>query len=176
MPEPELPPTADQPDNLGSLEANLESRRVKLGRIHERGIDPYPPRFERNCTATEAIARFEAAETANRLGSADPVVLAGRITSMRVMGRAAFLDLRDASGTVQAMLRQNVLGDDYSLLPDLDIGDFLGVSGNMMRTRTGQPTVEATTITILAKGMRPFRRSGTACATWKPVTASATWT
>ena len=156
MPEPELPPTADQPDNLGSLEANLESRRVKLGRIHERGIDPYPPRFERNCTATEAIARFEAAETANRLGSADPVVLAGRITSMRVMGRAAFLDLRDASGTVQAMLRQNVLGDDYSLLPDLDIGDFLGVSGNMMRTRTGQPTVEATTITMLAKGMRPL--------------------
>ena len=156
MPEPAEPPPTDQPDNPGSLRANLESRRGKLARIRERGIDPYPPRFQRSCTAAAAIARFEAAEAANRLGHAADLNVAGRVVSMRVMGRAAFLDLRDASGVVQAMLRRNVLGDDYALLHDLDLGDFLGVGGNMMRTRTGQPTIAARSLTILAKGMRPL--------------------
>ena len=156
------PAAADPADhNLGSLEANLESRRAKLERIRARGIDPYPPRFRRTATAAAAIARFEADEAAGRgddagVDNAAVIQLAGRITSMRVMGRAAFLDLRDGSGVVQAMLRQNVLGADYALLPDLDLGDFLGVSGRMMRTRTGQPTIEAQSLTILAKGMRPL--------------------
>ncbi len=156
MPEHDEPPPPDQAENLGSLQANLESRRAKLARLRERGIDPYPPRFERSCTASEAIAQFETDEAAGKLDTALPVQLAGRITSMRVMGRASFLDLRDGSGAVQAMLRQNVLGDAYNLLTDLDLGDFLGVSGNMMRTRTGQVTVEAQSVTILAKGMRPL--------------------
>ena len=156
MPEQNPKPDTDSEANPGSLEANLESRRSKLDRIRQRGIDPYPPRFERDCTAAVAIARFEAAESDGALESVESISVAGRIVSMRVMGRAAFLDLRDASGVVQAMLRQNVLGEDYSLLQDLDLGDFLGVSGNMMRTRTGQPTIEAHSLTILAKGMRPL--------------------
>ena len=160
-PDASPPPAADAAaDNLGSLQANLESRRAKLARIRERGIDPYPPRFRRSASAAAAIARFEADEADgldDAAGSDAAVIqLAGRITSMRVMGRAAFLDLRDASGVVQAMLRQNVLGADYELLSDLDLGDFLGVSGRMMRTRTGQPTIEAQSLTILAKGMRPL--------------------
>ena len=151
------PNSSDDPqEHLGSLEANLESRRAKLERIRQRGVDPYPPRFERSCTATEAIARFEAEESAGSSENVDNLSVAGRIVSMRVMGRAAFLDVRDSSGIVQAMLRQNVLQDDYAVLQDLDLGDFLGVSGNMMRTRTGQPTIEAHSLTILAKGMRPL--------------------
>ena len=149
-------PPPEQPDNLGSLQANLESRRGKLARIRERGIDPYPRRFRRDCAAADAVARFEAAAAA---GQPDDVVnlnVAGRVVAMRVMGRAAFLDLRDSSGVLQAMLRRNVLGADYDLLSDLDVGDFLGVSGDMIRTRTGQPTIEAKSLTLLAKGMRPL--------------------
>ena len=97
-------------ENLGSLQANLESRRAKLQRIRERGIDPYPPRFQRSCTADEAIKLFEAAETEETPENANGISVAGRVVSMRVMGRAAFLDLRDSSGVVQAMLRQNVPG------------------------------------------------------------------
>ena len=156
MPETSEPPPPEREDNLGSLEANLASRRAKLSRIRERGIDPYPPRVQRDCTAAEAVARFEEAETAGQTESVAGLHLAGRIVSMRVMGRAAFLDLRDASGVVQAMFRQNVLGDEYALLQDLDLGDFLGVTGDMMRTRTGQATIEAHSLTILAKGMRPL--------------------
>lgn len=143
-------------ENPGSLQANLASRRAKLERIRQRGVDPYPPRFQRTRTADEAIRRFEAAEADAEIDRTGGISVAGRIVSMRVMGRAAFLDLRDSSGVVQAMLRQNVLGDAYAVVQDLDLGDFLGVDGDMMRTRTGQPTIEAHSLTILAKGMRPL--------------------
>ena len=156
MPDQHEPSPPDTADNLSSLQANLESRRAKLERIRERGIDPYPPRFHRTTAAAEAIALFEAAESEGQPDAARDLTIAGRIVSMRVMGRAAFLDLRDGSGSVQALLRQNVLGDDFALLADLDLGDFLGVAGNMLRTRTGQPTLEAHSLTILAKGMRPL--------------------
>ena len=107
--------------------------------------------------AAAAIAEFEASEQLAK-GDADTPLLAvaGRIVSLRAMGRASFLDLRDGSGTIQALLRQNVLGEDYALLEDLDLGDFLGVFGTMMRTRTGQPTIEAHQITLLSKGLRPL--------------------
>ena len=158
MSEQNLDSFNDPEANFGSLEANLESRKAKLGRLRQRGIDPYPPRFHRNFTAAEAIERFEIAESAGDMADVENVSVAGRIVSMRVMGRAAFLDLRDSSGVLvlQAMLRQNVLGDGFALLPDLDLGDFLGVTGNMIRTRTGQPTIEAHSLTVLAKGMRPL--------------------
>ena len=150
MPESNSPTEPDITENLGSLEANLESRRAKLDRMRQRGVEPYPPRFERSCTTATAIASFEAAESAGELEQVANLSVAGRIVSMRVMGRAAFLDLRDSSGVLQAMLRQNVLGEEYGLLQDLDLGDFLGVTGAMMRTRTGQATIEAQSLTVLA--------------------------
>ena len=139
----------------------LGSRQAKLDRLRERGIDPYPPRFNRTATASDAIAAFEALEGNDSpvpdsdLNAAE-VALAGRITSMRVMGRAAFLDVRDGSGVIQALLRENVLGSEYEILKDLDLGDFIGVNGGLIRTRTGQVTVDTQKITILSKGMRPL--------------------
>ena len=139
----------------------LGSRQAKLDRLRERGIDPYPPRFNRTATASDAIAAFELLEgndsptTDSDLNTAE-VALAGRITSMRVMGRAAFLDVRDGSGVIQALLRENVLGAEYEILKDLDLGDFIGVNGCLIRTRTGQVTVDTQKIAILSKGMRPL--------------------
>ena len=75
---------------------------------------------------------------------------------MRTMGKAAFLDLQDASGSIQALLRQNNLEDGFDLLKNLDIGDHLGVRGNLIRTRTGQVTIDALELTVTAKGMRPL--------------------
>ncbi|GIT69329.1 MAG: hypothetical protein Ct9H300mP27_04330 [Chloroflexota bacterium] len=71
------------------------------------------------------------------------VIVSGRIISLRGMGRASFLDLRDGSGTIQVLLRENVLEQAYGLLENLDLGDFLEVIGPVMRTRTGQVTIEA---------------------------------
>ena len=135
----------------------LGSRKLKLDRLRQRGVDPYPPRFRRTGAAADAIAEFEASEN-DAVSETTPqaVALAGRITSMRGMGRATFLDLRDGSGTVQVLLRQNILNEEYELLKDLDIGDFVGVGGGMMRTRTGQVTVDVREVCLLAKGMRPL--------------------
>ncbi len=138
-------------------EGLLGSRKAKLDRLRQRGIDPYPPRFPRTSDAATAIARFEGSEGCDSATSAsNDLSLAGRIMSMRNMGRAAFLDLRDGSGVIQALLRQNVLGESFELLKDLDLGDFLGVSGHMIRTRTGQVTIEAHELTLLSKGMQPL--------------------
>ncbi|MCH7736407.1 MAG: lysine--tRNA ligase [Chloroflexi bacterium] len=142
---------ADREDTL------LENRAAKLERIRAKGLDPYPARFRRSFDAATATSLFE------ELEQNDPpdeklqnVSLAGRITSMRTMGKAAFLDLQDSSGVIQALLRKNNLEDGFDLLKDLDIGDHLGVRGNLIRTRTGQVTIEAMELTVTAKGMRPL--------------------
>ena len=135
----------------------LDSRQAKLDRLRQRGIDPYPPRVERTCEAAAAIARFEAVERGDEPESAaKDLTVAGRIMSVRVMGRAAFLDLRDSSGTIQVLLRQNVLGEQFDLIKDLDVGDHLAVKGSLMRTRTGQATIDAQVLTLATKGMRPL--------------------
>ena len=142
---------ADREDTL------LENRVTKLARIRANGLDPYPARFHRTFDCATATALFEELEETDppdeRLQN---VSLAGRITSMRTMGKAAFLDLQDASGSIQALLRQNNLEDGFDLLKDLDIGDHLGVRGNLIRTRTGQVTIDALELTVTAKGMRPL--------------------
>lgn len=135
----------------------LASRYSKLDHLRQSGIDPYPPRFVRTCDNAAATAMFEAVESDDTPETTTPSIsLGGRIMSMRVMGRAAFLDIRDGSGTIQALLRENVLGDAYGLLKDLDLGDHLGVSGPVIRTRTGQVTIEAHELTITSKGMKPL--------------------
>ena len=135
----------------------MENRVTKLARIRANGLDPYPARFHRTFNSATATALFEELEETDppdeRLQN---VSLAGRITSMRTMGKAAFLDLQDASGSIQALLRQNNLEDGFDLLKNLDIGDHLGVRGNLIRTRTGQVTIDALELTVTAKGMRPL--------------------
>jgi lysyl-tRNA synthetase class 2 len=129
-------------------------RLAKLQRLRERGIDPYPAHLERTHTAAEAVAEFTAAETR----SADPpvVTVAGRITGRRGMGRLVFLDLRDGTGRIQVSVARDAVGDEqFDLLDDLDLGDYLGVQGETFRTRTGEPTVRARTLTVLSKAILP---------------------
>jgi lysyl-tRNA synthetase class 2 len=71
------------------------------------------------------------------------------------MGKAAFLDIRDGTGQIQGYLQRDVLGDSYDLLKELDLGDFLGVRGKLTRTRRGEPSVAAQSITLLGKALRP---------------------
>ena len=135
----------------------LRNRKEKLEHIRQLGLDPFPPRYQRTSTALDAVALFREEEERHGEGARTaPMSVAGRIMSMRVMGKAAFLDLRDGSGKIQAHLRRDVLGEEYQLVKDLDLGDFLGVSGALFRTRTGEITVEAQQLTILAKSLRPL--------------------
>jgi len=142
---------ADQEDTL------LSNRAAKLERMRADGIDPYPARFHRTCDAATASALFETVERGEQPDDKlENLSLAGRIVSMRTMGKAAFLDLQDASGRIQALLRQNNLNEGFDLLKNLDLGDHLGVRGNLIRTRTGEITIDALELTVTAKGMRPL--------------------
>jgi len=127
-------------------------RREKLEKIRSNGIDPYPARVQRSHNAKEAVELLDRSSDAQEI-----VSVVGRVTAMRRMGRASFLDLKDGSGRIQAYLKQETLGvEDYDrLLHTIDLGDFLGVKGSLFRTKTGEPTIEATVVTVLAKALRP---------------------
>ena len=135
----------------------VKVRLEKLERIRARGIDPYPHRFDRTHTTREAVSLFEERERADGPGAAtEPVTVAGRMVGFRDMGRASFADLLDGHGRIQLMLRSNNLGDAYGLVADLDIGDWLGASGPVMRTRRGEVTVDVRELTVLCKSLRPL--------------------
>jgi lysyl-tRNA synthetase class 2 len=132
----------------------MAGRLAKAQRLRERGLDPYPARVERTHTTAQAVAELREVEA--RGGEPPQVVVAGRVTNVRRMGRASFLDLRDGSGRVQVYVRRDTVGEEgYALLDDLDLGDFLAAAGPMFRTRTGEPTVEAWALTFLAKAILP---------------------
>ena len=125
-----------------------QARLEKLEKLRAEGVDPYPPRFHRTHTIQDA---------GSLEGKDAPCRLAGRITAQRGMGKASFMDIRDGTGKVQVLLRQNVLGPDkFGGLKALDLGDFLGVEGKVIRTRTGELTVEAHDFVLLAKALQPL--------------------
>ncbi len=139
------------------LDELFQVRLDKLERLRSRGVDPYPGNYARSHTSQEATAHFEATEmSGDDQGQSDEVSVAGRVTAVRGMGRASFVDLLDGSGKIQAMLRRDGLGEAYELLDDLDIGDWLGVTGPLFRTRTGEITVNVAGLTMLCKSLRPL--------------------
>ncbi len=134
----------------------IQLRREKLARLRARGIDPYPARVERTHTAAEAAAAYKQWEMAGSMDDPPSVSVTGRITASRDMGKSTFIDVRDGSERIQCFIKQNIVGEDaYAGLADLDLGDFIGVSGPLMRTRAGEVSIEARAITALAKALRP---------------------
>lgn len=138
----------------------IQSRRAKLARLIERGVDPYPRAYDRTHTSAQAIALFQDAEARQTDGEPPPayeVAVAGRMTAFRGMGRASFADILDGEGRIQALFRRNALGaDQYAMLSDLDVGDWIGVRGTLFRTRTGEITIAAADFTLLCKSLRPL--------------------
>ena len=126
-------------------------RKEKLERLRSRGVDPYPARVQRTHTAQEAVALVDSSSTAGI------VTVAGRVTAARHMGKATFLDLRDGSGRIQIYVKQESVGvEPYQmLLHEIDLGDFLGATGTLFRTKTGEATIEAQQLSLLTKALRP---------------------
>jgi len=139
-------------------EERIEQPRLeKLSRLVNRGLDPYPHKFHRSHTAGEATRLFLELIEKDPSATMPGVSLAGRVTAARFMGKAAFFDIRDGSGKIQVFFRLDSLGDDkYDLLHEFDLGDFMGASGRVFKTRSGEVTLEAADFTILAKSLRPM--------------------
>ena len=135
---------------MARIDGITEQRREKLRKIRSLGIDPFPHRYHRSHTNKEAIAHFQ------RDDCAPQVSLAGRIMAFRTMGKATFIDVRDSSGKIQAYFRSNLLGDKYELLKEFDIGDIIGMSGEMFRTHSGEVTLKVNDFVILSKSLQPL--------------------
>ncbi len=132
----------------------MAQRVAKLDQLRELGMPPYPTRAHRTHTAEQATAIVEALPEGTDEAEGTTVTVAGRVVARRDMGRAAFVDLLDGSGRIQVLFRKNQLPEElFTALKLIDLGDFIGVTGTPMRTRTGQPTVGATSWVMLAKAL-----------------------
>ncbi|MHB1481487.1 MAG: lysine--tRNA ligase [Bellilinea sp.] len=142
--------------------SDLEKVRLeKINALRGMGIEPFPTRANPTHSAREAITAFEATEAGGEGDTPVPVVavtLAGRLRSMRVMGKITFAHIEDGSGRVQLFMRVNELGEDgMKLFADyFDLGDFIEATGEMFRTRTGEVTLRVSSFRMLAKSLSPL--------------------
>jgi lysyl-tRNA synthetase class 2 len=134
----------------------VQVRCQKLADLQAAGQDPFAiTKFEQD--AYSADLKEEFAALPNETDSGKQVALAGRLMSKRVMGKASFAHLRDNKGDIQLYVRRDELGDEaYAAFKKLDIGDIVGVNGEVFRTKTGELSVRAERITLLAKSLRPL--------------------
>lgn len=143
MPDPEDRPAVEQ------------VRREKLARLRAAGIDTFPVGFTRTHTLAEVAKGWKALAAGEESGEA--VRVAGRIVLKRSLGKLAFWTLRHGDEELQVMLTAQSLGQDaFERALDLDIGDWVGVHGEVVRTKRGELSVKAANIEVLAKALRPL--------------------
>jgi lysyl-tRNA synthetase class 2 len=128
----------------------MKRRREELGHLRSAGVDPYPYAFERTAEAQAILDQY------NDGMPEWTVSVAGRIMSMRRMGKASFAHLLDTTGRIQVYLKKDDLGEAYDHFKLLDIGDIIGVEGYVFRTKTGEVSVHARRYILLSKSLRPL--------------------
>ena len=138
-------PTAEE------LSEVLRVRREKLTALQQAGNDPFAQtRFDRTVYAQQIAEQFDQLEE-------KPVAVAGRIMSKRSMGKASFFDIADASGKIQIYIKLNVIGEEtYEQFKKWDIGDIVGVNGEVFRTKHGEISIRATKAVLLSKSLLPL--------------------
>jgi lysyl-tRNA synthetase class 2 len=146
--------TAELPDPTHASDL-LGHRREKLRMLHDRGIEPFGGRYPVTHWAGPVTERLGAAGDED-LRTAGPVRLAGRVVALRHHGKTCFAHLMDYTGRIQLYARGDQLGDDYPVFVGLDLGDFVGVTGELFRTRTGELTVAVKEFAFLTKSLRPL--------------------
>jgi len=141
--------------NLSELQ---EIRRQKVDEFRRRDIEPYPTRSHRSHTSAAAAELFAWTEASGELvdgHTAEAVTVAGRIVGFRHMGKTVFAHLRDGHGQIQIYVRKDKLGEEAfaDLLHLYDLGDFVEATGTLFRTKTGEISVRASSLTILSKAL-----------------------
>ena len=134
----------------------VQVRRQKLADLQAAGHDPFTlTKYPQDAYSADLKEEFK--DLPNETDSGKQVALAGRMMSKRVMGKASFAHLRDDKGDIQLYVRRDELGDEpYAAFKKLDVGDIIGVKGEVFRTKTGELSVRATELTLLAKSLRPL--------------------
>ncbi len=129
----------------------LQIRRDKLTALQEAGRDPFTiTKYEVTHHGEEIKQNFDALENTE-------VSVAGRMMSKRVMGKASFCHIQDLSGTIQSYVARDSIGEeDYAGFKKFDIGDIIGITGTVFRTKTGEMSIHATRVTLLSKNLQPL--------------------
>ncbi len=140
--------TNEQTIELSEL---LQIRRDKLAELQENGKNPYDyVKYDVDTSTKEIIDNFEAFE-------GKTVSLGGRLMSKRGMGKASFCDLMDNFGRIQLYVRKDMIGDDeYADFKKFDIGDIVGIKGEVFKTHTGETSIKASEVTLLSKSLLPL--------------------
>ena len=133
-----------------SLKQIIDFRKEKLNDLRKKGINPYPSNFTPTHFSESIKINFEKLE-------GEDVVLAGRIMAIRRMGKASFFRIIDNEGGIQIFIKKDDIGDSsYENFKLFDIGDFVGVSGQVFKTKTGEISIRTSELTLLAKSIRPL--------------------
>jgi lysyl-tRNA synthetase class 2 len=149
---PEEPPAAAPPED-----ELVRNRRENLRRLEESGVDVHPFQYPASATVSELVARHRDSSGADLESNPPAASVAGRILAVRNQGKAGFLDLSDGRSRIQVYVRRDSVGDAaFELYRLLDLGDWAGVEGDVFRTRTGELSLKARRLTLLAKCRRPL--------------------
>ncbi len=147
---------ADQ-ETQQPVEQLIANRREKLAALRKLGVDPYPRRFRVSEPIRVLRERLEGVPPEELVAQPPRVRLAGRIQAIRGHGKVAFADVVDGVAKLQVYIRRDRLNEEtWRLFALLDLGDFIGVEGEVFRTRTGELSVAADRLTVLSKGLRPM--------------------
>lgn len=133
-----------------------DTRLEKLQRLQDKGYKPYLTSFDRKHTAREVLDLPEAAYAPANPAGAATFSLAGRVRSRRLMGKAGFLHLEDETGRIQFYVRRDDEGIDFDVVKALDLGDIVALTGFPFITGTGERSIHATSVVLLAKCLRPL--------------------
>ena len=148
-------PDTQQPADENAL---IAERRAKLAALRGQGV-AFPNDFRRHDYAGDLQAEYADAEAwSGEALEADGrrVAVAGRMMAKRVMGKAAFAQIQDVSGRIQLFLQRDALGDVYEAFKGWDVGDIIAAEGTLMRTRTGELSIKASSLRLLSKSLRPL--------------------
>lgn len=132
-------------------------RREKMAALAEQGIDPFGKRFERTADSAQLKEKYNDKTKEELHELAETATIAGRLMTKRGKGKVGFAHIQDREGQIQIYVRKDTVGEEnYQIFKKADIGDFLGIEGEVMRTDMGELSIKATHITHLSKALRPL--------------------
>ena len=135
----------------------LQVRRGKLSELREKGLDPFGKRFERSHLAAEILEKYSELEKEELDTQNISVTIAGRVMTKRGKGKAGFAHIQDLSGQIQIYVRQEAVGEEqYDIFNLIDLGDIVGIKGQVFKTKVGELSIKASSFEILSKSLRPL--------------------
>ena len=140
-------------ENVDDLE---EQRKLKIKEIRSKGGNPFPHSYKKDSSSIDIIRKYK--DLTGHDTSQEKHSLAGRVITVRIMGKASFFHLQDRDGKIQVYVKNDVVGEElYEFFKRMiDVGDIVGVKGIVFKTRTGEITLKAEDVKLLSKSIKPL--------------------